>query len=323
MSASDFSGRLLAPVMALPRRPLSSSESTASCSMRFSLRTMMSGAFSSSRRFNRLLRLITRRYRSFRSDVAKRPPSSGTSGRSSGGSTGSTSRIIHSGLMPDFWNASSTFRRLAIFLILVSEPVASSSLRSFSISEFTSSDFSSSRMPSASHARREVVGVLLDLRQVIVFRQQLAAIERRHAGFGDDVGFEVQHAFDVAQGHVEHHAHTRGQALQEPDVRHGRREFDMAHALAAHLGQRHFNAALLADHAAMLQALVLAAQALVILDRPENLGAKEAIALGLERTIVDRFRLLHFAVRPGTDLLGRGEARLDRVEFFFLRNLLE
>src|SRR5207249_6946828 len=30
---------LLAPVMALPRRPLSSSESTASCSMRFSLRS--------------------------------------------------------------------------------------------------------------------------------------------------------------------------------------------------------------------------------------------------------------------------------------------
>jgi hypothetical protein len=45
----------------------------------------------------RLLRLMTRRYRSFRSDVAKRPPSSGTSGRRSGGMTGITSRIIHSG----------------------------------------------------------------------------------------------------------------------------------------------------------------------------------------------------------------------------------
>src|SRR5574338_566860 len=58
MSARDFRGRLLAPVMALPRRPLSSRESTDSCSMRFSLRTMMSGAFSSSRRFRRLLRLL-------------------------------------------------------------------------------------------------------------------------------------------------------------------------------------------------------------------------------------------------------------------------
>ena len=61
MSDSDFSGRLLAPVIARPRRPLSNSASTASWSMRFSLRTMMSGARSSISRFNRLFRLMTRR----------------------------------------------------------------------------------------------------------------------------------------------------------------------------------------------------------------------------------------------------------------------
>ena len=124
MSASDFNGRLLAPVITLPRRPLSNSESTASCNIRFSLRTIISGAFNSNKRFRRLLRLITRRYKSFKSEVAKRPPSNGTNGRSSGGNTGNTSRIIHSGLMPDFWNASSTFKRFAIFLIFASEPVA-------------------------------------------------------------------------------------------------------------------------------------------------------------------------------------------------------
>ena len=48
-------------------------------------------------------------------------------GRRSGGSTGSTSRIIHSGLMPERWKPSRTFRRLAIFLILASELVAESS----------------------------------------------------------------------------------------------------------------------------------------------------------------------------------------------------
>ena len=61
MSESDFSGRLLAPVMTRPRRPLSNSASTDSCSMRFSLRTMMSGARSSISRLRRLLRLMTRR----------------------------------------------------------------------------------------------------------------------------------------------------------------------------------------------------------------------------------------------------------------------
>jgi hypothetical protein len=149
MSASDFNWRLFAPVIALPRRPLSSNESTASCNMRFSLRTIMSGAFNSSRRRRRLLRLITRRYRSFRSEVAKRPPSSGTSGRSSGGNTGNTSSTIHCGLMPEALNASSTFRRLAYFLILVSDPVAARSARMVSISLVTSRPLNSARTPSA------------------------------------------------------------------------------------------------------------------------------------------------------------------------------
>jgi hypothetical protein len=45
--------------------------------------------------------------------------------------------------------ASSTLRRLEIFFILASEPVASSSPRSFSTSRFRSSERSSSRTPSA------------------------------------------------------------------------------------------------------------------------------------------------------------------------------
>src|SRR5437773_1282535 len=106
--------------MTRPRRPLSNSASTASWSIRFSLRMITSGALSSCRRLSRLLRLITRRYRSFRSLVAKRPPSSGTSGRRSGGITGITSRIMCSGLFPDSRKASSTLRRLLIFLRLAS-----------------------------------------------------------------------------------------------------------------------------------------------------------------------------------------------------------
>src|SRR6476661_4133385 len=68
MSASDFSGRLLAPVMTRPRRPLSNSASTDSCSIRFSLRTMMSGARSSMSRLRRLLRLMTQRAQLGRDD---------------------------------------------------------------------------------------------------------------------------------------------------------------------------------------------------------------------------------------------------------------
>ena len=129
MSASDFNGRLLEPVMARPRRPLSSNASTDSCSIRFSLRTIMSGALRSNKRFKRLLRLITRRYKSFKSDVAKRPPSRGTNGRRSGGRIGNASITIHSGLLPEKKNASNNLRRFDSFLIFVSELVSGISSR--------------------------------------------------------------------------------------------------------------------------------------------------------------------------------------------------
>ena len=128
-----------------------------------------------------------------------------------------------------------------------------------------------------------------------------------HARLDDDVGFEVQDALDVAQRHVEHQADARRQRLQEPDVRDRGGQLDVAHALAAHLGLRHLDAALLADDAAVLHALVLAAQALVVLDRAEDLGAEQAVALRLERAVVDRFRLLHFAERPRPDHVRRSQ----------------
>src|SRR5687768_9315978 len=103
----------------------------------------------------------------------------------------------------------------------------------------------------------------------------------------------------------------------------GRGELDVTHALAADLGERHLDAALLADDAAMLQALVLAAKALVVLDRAEDLGAEQAVALGLEGAVVDRLGLLHLAVRPRADLLRGGEPDADGVELFFLGDLLE
>ena len=97
-----------------------------------------------------------------------------------------------------------------------------------------------------------------------------------------------------------------------------RSQLDVAHALAAHLGQGDFHAALLADHTAVLEALVLAAQALVILHRAEDLGAEQAVALRLEGTVVDGFRLFNFAERPGTNHLGRSQANTDGIELFDL-----
>ena len=134
------------------------------------------------------------------------------------------------------------------------------------------------------------------------------------AGVDDDVRLEVEDALEIAERDVEQVADARRQALEEPDVRHGRGELDVTHALAADFGLGDFDAALVADDAAMLHPLVLAAEAFPVGDRAEDLRAEEAVALRFEGAVVDRLRLGHFAVRPRPDLLRGREADLDRVE---------
>ncbi len=104
------------------------------------------------------------------------------------------------------------------------------------------------------------------------------------------------------------------QRLQEPDVGDRRGQLDVAHPLAADARQGDFDAALLADDALVLHALVLAAQALVVLRRTKDAGAEQAVALRLERPVVDGLGLLDLAERPRADLLRRGQGDTDTVE---------
>src|SRR5271155_2634107 len=97
-------------------------------------------------------------------------------------------------------------------------------------------------------------------------------------------------------------------------MRHRRGELDMAHALAPHSRQRHFDRALLADDALVLHALVLAAQAFVILDRAEDARAEQAVALRLEGAVIDGLRLFDLAVRPGQNLFRARDRNPDLVE---------
>src|SRR5437773_12576105 len=112
------------------------------------------------------------------------------------------------------------------------------------------------------------------------------------------------------------------QSLEEPDVADRRRERDVSEAFAAHFGLRHFDAALVADDSAVLHALVLAAQALPVGDRPEDLRAEQAVTFRLERPVVDRLRLGHLAVRPGENFVRRREADSNRVEIARQRRAL-
>src|SRR5262245_52746476 len=95
----------------------------------------------------------------------------------------------------------------------------------------------------------------------------------------------------------------------------------MSKTLATHFGLRALDAALVADHAAVLHALVLAAEALPVGDRAEDLRAEQAVAFRLERAVVDRLGLGDLAERPRHDLLGRGQRDADRVEVSAERGL--
>src|SRR5436305_3206796 len=87
----------------------------------------------------------------------------------------------------------------------------------------------------------------------------------------------------------------------------------MAHTFTADLRGGDLDAALFADDSLVFHALVLAAQAFVILDRTEDARAEQAVALGLERAVVDRLGLLALAEGPAADLVRRCDADLDLV----------
>ena len=97
-----------------------------------------------------------------------------------------------------------------------------------------------------------------------------------------------------------------------------RGKLDMAHALAPDLGERHLDAALLADDALVLHALVLAAQALIVLHRAEDARAEQPVALRLEGAVVDRLRLLDLPIGPGQNFLRARNADANLVEILLL-----
>ena len=134
-----------------------------------------------------------------------------------------------------------------------------------------------------------------------VLGEKLAALERGVARLGDDVVLVVNDALEVAGADVEHQTDTGRHALVEPDVRDRHGEFDVTHALAADAAQRDFDAAAIANHTLVLDALVLAAGALPVAGGSEDPLAEETAFFRLEGPVVDGFRVLHLALGPRAD----------------------
>ena len=227
-------------------------------------------------------------------------------------------------MLPELRKASTIFRRLASFLCLMSEFGVRhlGAQRHLELLEVEPLEQLADRL-GADHGGEGILAEFVLRLQVLVFRQQLTVLQRGQARLEHDVVLEVQDALEILQRHVEQQADARRQRLQEPDVGDGRGQLDMAHALAPDARQRDFDRALLADDALVLHPLVLAAQALVVLDRPEDARAEQAVALGLEGTVVDGLRLLDLAVGPGQNLLGRCDRDPDLVEDLSRRRRIE
>src|SRR5690606_5507221 len=112
---------------------------------------------------------------------------------------------------------------------------------------------------------------------------------------------------------VEQMADSRRQSLKEPHVRTRAGEFDMAEPFAANLALGNFDTAFVANNAAVLHTFILAAETFPIRHGAENTGTEKPVTFRFERSIVDGFRLRHFAVRPRPDLFRRSEADADRL----------
>ena len=62
--------------------------------------------------------------------------------------------------------------------------------------------------------------------------------------------------------------------------------------------QRDFDATFLADNAAIFHPLIFPTQTFIVFDWAKDTGTKQAVTLGLERPVIDRFRLFDLTERP-------------------------
>ena len=114
--------------------------------------------------------------------------------------------------------------------------------------------------------------------------------------FGDHVCGEVNDLFEVLRSEVQHVTEARGHALEVPDVGDRCGQVDVAHALTANLRARDLDATLFTHDALVTDTLVLATRTFPVACGAEDLFTEQAVALRLERAVVDGLRLLDFTV---------------------------
>ena len=87
-----------------------------------------------------------------------------------------------------------------------------------------------------------------------------------------------------------------GNDFQKPDMGNRGSQLNVAQPFPADLGLDNLDTAFLADDAAVLHALVLAAIALVVFNRTENLGTEQTVAFRLKCPVVDGLRFFYLTM---------------------------
>ena len=170
------------------------------------------------------------------------------------------------------------------------------------------------------HLGLETLAVLLHRVVVLGLTEQLQRLERRIARVGDQVILVIEHALQGVGRQVQHQPDAAGAALEEPDMRNGHGQLDMTHALPAHARDGDLDAATVAHHALVLDALVLAAGALPVPRGAEDALAKQAVALRAVGPVVDGLRILDLAVTPRANRLRRRQGDADCIILAHIRH---
>ena len=136
-------------------------------------------------------------------------------------------------------------------------------------------------------------------------------MQRRIAGINHDIERKIEDLLQNTGRNIEHQTHPGRNALKIPNVRHRRRQLNVAHALTAHLIFCNLDAAALANFSFITDTFIFSAVAFPVLCRAKDTLAKQAVALRLQGAVVDCFRLFDLTVGPFADLFGRCQTDFD------------
>ena len=114
----------------------------------------------------------------------------------------------------------------------------------------------------------------------------------------DHVRGEVDDLFEVLRCHVEEVTETARDTLEVPNVSDRCCEFDVTHAFTTNCLTSYLNTTALTRDALETDTLVLAAGALPVLRRSEDLFTEQTVLLGLQGAVVDGLRLLDLTAGP-------------------------